>query len=159
MPKLTLDEKTAGYGLGSICLLIALAMFWGWQMDSALRSQLERSGKRAQASVIAARSGRVSTGKASSAEEYILSVFYLVDLKGVSKDFRVTHKGYTDHPQGSKVGVIYNPQNPEQSILAEDFALDSASSAWIGGAIFAVIAIGLFWFAIRKAPKATLAGA
>jgi hypothetical protein len=148
--KIVLNEKVAAYILGSICLILAIGMVSGWQRDGNLRGKLKESGKKAEASVTAAHTRFISTGRTSRMEEYVLSVIYMADLKMVSKDFRVTEKGYFDHPQGSKAEVLYDPDDPEKSVLTGDFGLDSAGSAWIGGAFFAVLAVGLFWYAIRR---------
>jgi hypothetical protein len=152
--KLVLSEKTAAIIGGSICLILAAAMFVGWRADDSLRAKLKESGKKVEASVIAARSRSVSTGKTSRMEERVLSVIYMVDLKMISKDFRVNEKGLDEHPQGSKVNVLYDPDNPEDAILAEDFALSSASTAWIGGIILSVLTIACFWYAMRPKRRA-----
>jgi len=125
-------------------------MFAGWLMHGSLAAKLKQSGKTAQGTVTAANSHYVSTGTTTRMEERQLSVIYMVDLKMFSKDFRVTEKGLSEHPQGSKVEVLYNPSDPEESVLVGDFALESASTAWIGGTMFGVLTLGLFWYAIRS---------
>jgi hypothetical protein len=132
-----------------ICLILAIGMFSGWRGDDSLRAKLKESGKKVEASVIAARTNFVLTGKTSRMEERVLSVIYMADLKMVSKDFRVNEKGFADHPQGSKVNVLYDPDDPEDAILAEDFALNSKGTAWIGGIFFTVLALACFWWAMR----------
>jgi hypothetical protein len=152
--KFVLNEKTAAIIGGSICLILAAAMFVGWRADDSLRAKLKESGTKVEARVTAARSRSISTGKTSRMEERMLSVIYMADLKMVSKDFRVNEKGLAEHPQGSKVNVLYDPDNPEDSVLAEDFALSSASTAWIGGILFSVLTIACFWYAIRAKRRA-----
>lgn len=147
--KLVLSEKTAGIGLGALCLVLSLALLWSWRNEESLRSRLEATGKRTKASVIAARDRSVQTGRSTRADVHTLSVFYLIDLKGYSKDFEVTRQGFEDHPQGSKVDVLYSPDNPDEAILAGEFGID-ARRGWIGGAISGAFALGLFGYAARR---------
>lgn len=152
--KIKLSERVAAHFFCGVCAFLAAAMLWGWRMDSDLRGNLQRSGKRVEATVVAARQRMVPSGRTSRLEEYELSVIYMVDLKMISKDFRVTSKGFYDHPQGAKVPVLYYPESPQEAAIDGDFGLDSAGNAWIGGVIFAVLAAGLFLYAIRRKPPA-----
>lgn len=153
---MVLSEKTASFILGTVLLLVGAGLLWWGQSEADLITRLKEKGKQVTGSVVNASERKTRSarrGGQTTTTTYHLSVLYTVDAKLHTKDFETNRDGFTEHPAGSKVPVIYDPADPEVADLGGSLSVHGASGPRIGAFVCLVLGLGLFVYGVRAGRK------
>lgn len=155
---LNVIESVGGYRFGAaICFVVGIAILVWSFVSRASDSKLATVGIRTTGVVQLARiDDTLTSGRDRSVNrQYLLEIEYVAKQKRVRREFDVQEDYYWTHQFGTPVAVIYDPQDANNSQIAENFG-SATSGAMIFGSIMIVIGIGLLIYAsivIRQASE------